>query len=109
VTDEVRRLLFYRHDGGRDVSGPDIETFNESAAAEFVEIPSSELSAVALNGVIEAFVLREGTDYGAREFSLAEKVAAVRNQLERREARIVYDPATRSVDIQVRARPAVDR
>ncbi len=91
------------------MSEPDIETFNESAAAEFVEIPSSELSAVALNGVIEAFVLREGTDYGAREFSLAEKVAAVRNQLERREARIVYDPATRSVDIQVRARPAVDR
>jgi uncharacterized protein YheU (UPF0270 family) len=64
-----------------------------------IVIPHTELSADALRGVVEAFVLREGTDYGAREFSLEEKVAHVRRQLERGEAQIVFDPQTESVDI----------
>ena len=46
-------------------------------------VPWDALSPEALNGVIEAFVLREGTEYGEREFALGEKVAAVRRQLER--------------------------
>ena len=57
------------------------------------------LSAAALEGLIESFVGREGTDYGERECTLAEKVADVRRQLERGEARIVFDPDTESVDI----------
>ena len=68
---------------------------------EPVVIPHEELSAEALQGVVEAFVLREGTDYGEREYSLREKVAHVLRQLERGEARIVFDPATESVDIVV--------
>ena len=35
-----------------------------------VPIPFQDLSADALRGVIESFVLREGTDYGAHEYSL---------------------------------------
>lgn len=66
---------------------------------EPVAIPYRELSADALRGLIESFVLREGTEYGAREFSLDEKVAHVMRQLQRDEARIVFDPATESVDI----------
>jgi uncharacterized protein YheU (UPF0270 family) len=62
-------------------------------------IPYRELSSAALRGVVESFILREGTDYGAREFSLEEKVAQVISQLERDEARIVFDPDTRSLDI----------
>jgi len=62
-------------------------------------IPYLELSADALTGVLEGFVLREGTDYGATEFTLEQKVAQVRAQLERGEARIVFNPATESVDI----------
>jgi len=62
-------------------------------------VPHTELSAEALRGVVEAFVLREGTDYGATEFSLGQKVAHVLTQLERGEARIVFDPASESVDI----------
>jgi hypothetical protein len=62
-------------------------------------IPPAELSPDALRGVVEAFVLREGTDYGATEFTLGQKVAHVLAQLERGEARIVFDPATESVDI----------
>ena len=64
-------------------------------------IPYDELSSAALRGVIESFILREGTDYGAREFSLEEKVAQVISQLERDEARIVFDPDSRSLDIVV--------
>lgn len=70
-----------------------------SERPEPVEVPLDALGADVLRGVIESFVLREGTDYGARERTLEEKVADVRHQLERGEARIVFDPETESVDI----------
>lgn len=69
--------------------------------AEALEIPFRDLSDTALRGVIEAFVLREGTDYGETAHSLEDKVEQVLRQLERREARIVFDPNTESVDIVV--------
>ena len=67
--------------------------------AEPVVIPHTDLSAEALQGVIEAFVLREGTDYGDHEYSLEQKVAHVMRQLQHGEAKIVFDPNTESVDI----------
>jgi uncharacterized protein YheU (UPF0270 family) len=66
-----------------------------------VPIPHRELSADALRGVVEAFVLREGTDYGEHEFSLEQKVAHVMRQIERGEAQIQFDPNTETVDIVV--------
>ncbi len=72
---------------------------DRSAAPPPVEVPWRELSPAALRGVVEAFVLREGTDYGAVETSFASKVAAVMRQLERGEARIFYEPASRSVEL----------
>lgn len=65
-------------------------------------IPYTELSAEALRGVIESFVLREGTEYGTQEISLEQKVAQVMRQLQRKEAQITFDPDTNSVDIIVR-------
>jgi uncharacterized protein YheU (UPF0270 family) len=67
--------------------------------AEPIAIPHRELSADALRGVIESFVLREGTDYGEREVQLEQKVAHVLRQLERGEAQILFDPNTESLDI----------
>ncbi len=67
-----------------------------------VPVPHAELSADALRGVVESFVLREGTDYGDREVSFDTKVAQVVRQLERGEATIVFDPATESIDIVVK-------
>jgi len=64
-----------------------------------VEVPHRQLSPEALRGVIESFVLREGTDYGEREVTLAQKVAHVMRQLERGEARLLFDPNTESVHI----------
>jgi uncharacterized protein YheU (UPF0270 family) len=65
-----------------------------------VEIPYDALSPEALRGVIESFVLREGTEYGDRDFTLQEKVDQVLQQLKRREARVMFDPATETVTVQ---------
>ena len=67
-----------------------------------IVIPHRDLSAEALRGVVESFVLREGTDYGEREISLEQKVSQVLQQLERGEAQIVFDATLESVDIVVR-------
>jgi len=64
-----------------------------------VAVPYSELAPDLLHAVVESYVLREGTDYGEREFSLAEKVAHVIGRLERGEAQIVFDPETETVSI----------
>ena len=66
---------------------------------EPVFVPYEELSVETLRGVVESFVLREGTEYGSRDFTLEEKLAHVYAQLERREARIVFDPETETIDI----------
>ncbi len=64
-------------------------------------IPHAELSPDALRGVIESFVLREGTEYGEKDFSLEQKVVHVMRQLEQGEAQIVFDPNSEGVDIVV--------
>jgi hypothetical protein len=69
---------------------------------EPVEVPYSELSADLLHAVVESFVLREGTDYGEKEFSLEDKVAGVIRQLKKGEAKIVFDPETDSVTVAVK-------
>jgi uncharacterized protein YheU (UPF0270 family) len=64
-----------------------------------VRVPYTELAADLLRAVVESYVLREGTDYGEREFSLEDKVAHVIGRLKRGEAQIVFDPATESISI----------
>jgi uncharacterized protein YheU (UPF0270 family) len=66
-----------------------------------IEIPPSALSEEALRGLIEEFVTRAGTDYGAVERTIEEKIADVRRQLSRGEAKIVYDPESDSANIVV--------
>ena len=75
---------------------------SEEEDSKPVEVPHAELAAETLRAVVESFVLREGTDYGAQDVPFDRKVADVMRQLERREAVIVYDPGTDSVDIVVR-------
>lgn len=66
---------------------------------EPVAIPHTELSADALRGVIDNFILREGTDYGDKVVSHEDKAAQVLLQLERKDARILFDPLDSSVTI----------
>jgi uncharacterized protein YheU (UPF0270 family) len=78
-----------------------VSDFGSQSAPDGLEVPYEELSPSALQGVIESFVLREGTDYGPREFSLQEKVAHVMEQLRRAEAHIVFDPETQSISLVI--------
>jgi len=64
-----------------------------------VIIPWQELEVTTLENLIESFVLREGTDYGEQERSLAQKVADVRRQLERGEVVLVWSELHESVNI----------
>ena len=68
---------------------------------EPVEVPYAEMPAELLHAVVESFVLREGTDYGEKEFSLEAKVDGVIRQLKKGEAKIIFDPTTDSVTIAV--------
>ena len=70
-----------------------------------VDVPHTELSAEALRGLIESFVLREGTDYGEQECSLEQKLAQVLEQLDRGEAKIVFYTDSETVDIVVSGAP----
>jgi uncharacterized protein len=72
-------------------------------------VPYTELSEEALRGVLESFVLREGTEYGERDFSLEQKVAHVIKQLRRGEAQIVFDPDSETIDIVVVAAKPLTR
>ena len=59
-----------------------------------------DLSRDALDGLIEEFVSREGTDYeGGEHWSLSDKVEAVRTQLKAGTACIQFDPETGSTHI----------
>ena len=62
-------------------------------------IPWNKLSAPALDGIIEEFVLREGTEYGAIEFSLDQKKSDIKRQLETEEAQITFDINTKTCSI----------
>ncbi len=64
-----------------------------------IVIPYKELSPEALQGLLEEYVSREGTDYGHSSYSLAQKVAAVRRQLETGRAVIVFDPIRQSCNV----------
>jgi len=83
---------------------PDEWWDDEISRSSPVIVPYMELSEEALRGVVESFVLREGTDYGERDVSFEEKVTQVVRQLEQGEARILFDPESRSVDIVVARR-----
>ena len=66
-----------------------------------IELSPDQLTPEALRGLIEEFVTRPGTDYGAVEPGLEEKIAQVTAQLASGEARIVFDPETETANIAV--------
>ncbi|MFK7733174.1 MAG: YheU family protein [Pseudomonadales bacterium] len=63
-------------------------------------IPTDRLSAEALQGLIEEFVSREGTDYGQQEFSFNRKCEHVQRQLVSGAVKVVFDAATDSCNLK---------
>jgi len=67
-------------------------------------IPWQDIAPETLENLICEFVLREGTDYGTVEFSLQDKVAQVKTQLEKGEAVIVFSELHETIDIQLKTK-----
>ncbi|MFM1703865.1 YheU family protein [Aeromonas salmonicida] len=66
-------------------------------------IPWQDLDSDTLNNLLEHFVLREGTEYGEHDVSLADKVDEVRHQLKQGLAVIVYSELHESINIVSKA------
>ena len=64
-----------------------------------LKIPYDQLSPEALQGVIEEFVTRDGTDYGEIEVSLETKISQVLGQLKSGKAVIVFDQGSETCTI----------
>lgn len=75
------------------------EKENNTAEYEPVEIPFERLEESALDGIINDFVLREGTDYGSTEYSLETKIEQVKNALKKGSAKVFFDPHTETCTI----------
>jgi len=65
----------------------------------FVEVPWQKLSQEALLGLIEEFITRDGTDYGARELSLEEKTDEAMLRIKNYSILIVYDEASETCQL----------
>ena len=65
-------------------------------------IPWQQIESDTLDSLIGEFVLREGTDYGASEISMQDKIDQVKQQLASGEADIVFSELHETVDIQLR-------
>lgn len=66
---------------------------------ETFEIPLERLNPDILQKMIEEFVTREWSELADSEYTLDEKVAQVHQQLNDKQARVVYDPESESWNI----------
>ena len=64
-----------------------------------ITVPLDQLSEIALLGVVDAFILREGTDYGHQDYTLDEKRRRVIAMLSKGDAEICYYPENEHIDI----------
>jgi len=62
-------------------------------------IPYGKLSPEALNGLIEEFVTRPGTDTGYTKNTLEQNINMVKRQLKRGDAVIVYNETSQTANI----------
>jgi len=62
-------------------------------------IPHQELNADTLYSILKEFVLREGTEYGAEDISVDDKIEQVKNQLQEGTAVLVYSELHETVNI----------
>ena len=64
-------------------------------------IPWQDLSKQALDGIIEEFIMREGTDYGVEEVSHERKKQDLLNQLNSGHVVIVYSELHETVNMML--------
>lgn len=64
-----------------------------------LKIPPEQLSSDTLQAVVEAFICREGTDYGLHESTLQSKVTEVLEQLKQGHVVLVFDTAVEECNL----------
>ena len=64
-----------------------------------MKIPYKELTEETLINVVDAFILREGTDYGHQEITIGQKRERVLSMLSSGSAEIVFYPENEHIDI----------
>jgi uncharacterized protein YheU (UPF0270 family) len=64
-----------------------------------IEVRLDQLSAEAVAGIIESFILREGTDYGLTEVPFEKKAEQLRRQIQKGEIRIIFDRNSETVSL----------
>ncbi|WP_286264542.1 YheU family protein [Thalassotalea atypica] len=62
-------------------------------------IPIEQVAPEILENIIKEFVLREGTEYGAQDVAIADKIAQVKLQLQNGSAVLVYSELHETVNI----------
>ncbi|MCX2973296.1 YheU family protein [Halieaceae bacterium IMCC8485] len=67
--------------------------------SSYVQVPLNRLSEDVLQALLEEFVSRDGTDYGAVELTLEQKAGNLRRQLEREEVAILFDTESEQWDL----------
>ena len=72
-------------------------------------IPIDKISPEALQGVIEEFITRAGTDYGEVEASRETKFRQVKSRLETGEAVLIFDDETETTNIFLANDPVLQR
>jgi len=72
--------------------------------ARFVLVPPRRLEDDVLRGLLEAYIGRDGTDYGARELTQEEKVGRLRGQIDAGDLLILYDLDSEEWDLVPRLR-----
>ncbi len=76
-----------------------MNAFAETGTGEFSQVPYTAISKDALEGLIEEFIQREGTDYGEFEIDLDTKKQQIRHQLQTGLALILFDHDSQTVTI----------
>jgi hypothetical protein len=67
-----------------------------------IVVPYDQLSSVALNGVLEEYASREGTEYGANDISMDSKVKQLKTQLVQGKALIVFDDESATCNLMLK-------
>ena len=62
-------------------------------------VPWQQINPTTLNQLLEEYASRDGTDYGAYEISLSDKVAQLLLQLEQQRIVVVYSELHESMNI----------
>jgi len=68
-------------------------------AENAIEVPWTDLAPETLRNLAEEFVTRDGTDYGATEKTLDEKVRGLMTQLRSGDAKIYFESESGSINI----------